>query len=73
MAEDETIDNHILDRFTVQQKLGKGAYGVVWRVEERSTGYTYALKKIFGAFQVRTSELFLTCRTPQTHKEPTEK
>lgn len=30
------------------------AYGVVWRVEELSTGYTYALKKIFGAFQNAT-------------------
>lgn len=30
------------------------AYGVVWRVEERSTGWTLALKKIFGAFQNAT-------------------
>eukprot|EP01127_Copromyxa_protea_P006325 TRINITY_DN16139_c0_g1_i1.p1 TRINITY_DN16139_c0_g1~~TRINITY_DN16139_c0_g1_i1.p1 ORF type:complete len:390 (-),score=118.78 TRINITY_DN16139_c0_g1_i1:46-1176(-) len=54
MSEDEEIDQHIIERFDVQQKLGKGAYGVVWRVEERSTGWTLALKKIFGAFQNAT-------------------
>lgn len=50
MADDEEVDQHILDRFDIQQKLGKGAYGVVWRVKERepADGPTLALKKIFG-------------------------
>eukprot|EP01126_Amoeba_proteus_P013298 TRINITY_DN1562_c0_g1_i10.p1 TRINITY_DN1562_c0_g1~~TRINITY_DN1562_c0_g1_i10.p1 ORF type:complete len:113 (+),score=17.64 TRINITY_DN1562_c0_g1_i10:101-439(+) len=54
MSEDEEVDQHIIERFDIQQKLGKGAYGIVWRVEERATGWTMALKKIFGAFQNAT-------------------
>jgi len=54
MATNEEIDQHILDRFEVQQKLGKGAYGIVWRVEDRETKEVVALKKIFGAFQNAT-------------------
>ena len=27
----ENIEPHILRRFEIQQKLGKGAYGVVWK------------------------------------------
>jgi mitogen-activated protein kinase 15 len=46
MAENE-VDQHILDRFEIQQKLGKGQYGVVWRVQEKTPDYaTFALKKI---------------------------
>lgn len=49
MADDEEVDQHILDRFDIQQKLGKGAYGIVWKVVERSgPGEILALKKIFG-------------------------
>lgn len=36
MAENE-VDQHILDRFEIQQRVGKGQYGVVWRVVERTT------------------------------------
>lgn len=54
MADDEEVDQHILDRFDIQQKLGKGAYGVVWKVKERNGTDTLALKKIFGAFQNAT-------------------
>jgi len=28
----EEIENHILRRFEVAGRLGKGAYGVVWKV-----------------------------------------
>jgi hypothetical protein len=50
MAENE-VDQHILDRFEIQQKLGKGHYGVVWRVQEKNPDYgTFALKKIFDVF-----------------------
>jgi len=50
----EEIDKHITDRFTVNQMLGKGAYGIVWKCEEKTTGEVVALKKIFGAFQNAT-------------------
>jgi mitogen-activated protein kinase 15 len=36
------------------QKLGKGAYGIVWKVKDKETGDTYALKKIFDAFHNTT-------------------
>lgn len=48
------IDKHILERFNVNQMLGKGAYGIVWKCEEKTTGEVIALKKIFGAFQNAT-------------------
>jgi len=50
----EDIDAHILARYDVQQKLGKGAYGIVWKIRDKETGQTLALKKIFGAFQNST-------------------
>jgi len=50
----EEIDAHVLKKYDVQQKLGKGAYGIVWKSVERKTGRTVALKKIFDAFQNAT-------------------
>lgn len=50
----EDIDAHILARYEIQQKLGKGAYGIVWKVRDKESGQTLALKKIFGAFQNST-------------------
>eukprot|EP00212_Chloropicon_laureae_P006727 CAMPEP_0197500706 /NCGR_PEP_ID=MMETSP1311-20131121/61662_1 /TAXON_ID=464262 /ORGANISM="Genus nov. species nov., Strain RCC856" /LENGTH=259 /DNA_ID=CAMNT_0043046461 /DNA_START=42 /DNA_END=818 /DNA_ORIENTATION=- len=50
----EEIDAHVLKKYDVQQKLGKGAYGVVWKSVERKTGRVVALKKIFDAFQNAT-------------------
>jgi len=35
-------------------RKGKGAYGIVWKVREKETNETLALKKIFGAFQNST-------------------
>jgi len=50
----EDIDAHILERYEIQQKLGKGAYGIVWKVRDKETNEILALKKIFGAFQNAT-------------------
>lgn len=50
----EDIDKYILKRFEFIQKLGKGAYGIVWKCIDRQTNETVALKKIFGAFQNAT-------------------
>ena len=50
----EEIDAHVLRKYDIQQKLGKGAYGIVWRSVERKTGRVVALKKIFDAFQNAT-------------------
>ena len=50
----EEIDRHVIKRYDVQQKLGKGAYGIVWRAQDKKTKDVVALKKIFDAFQNST-------------------
>lgn len=53
--ENMEIEKHITDRFNVQQVLGKGAYGIVWKCEDKENGnQVIALKKIFSAFQNAT-------------------
>ena len=47
----ETLDRQILRRYEIIQKIGKGAYGVVWRVLDKQNQQVYALKKSFSAFQ----------------------
>lgn len=56
MSQNQTIqiEAHILKRFTILKKVGSGAYGHVWKVEDKSTKKIYALKKIFDAFQHST-------------------
>merc|ERR1712093_306510 len=49
--ESEEVDRHVLKRCEVGQKLGKGAYGIVWKSVDKKTKETVALKKIFDAFQ----------------------
>ena len=44
----------MLRKYEIVQKLGKGAYGIVWRAVDRKTKETVALKKIFDAFQNAT-------------------
>ena len=50
----ERIDKQITQRYEVLQKIGKGAYGVVWKVMDKVTHRVVALKKIFGAFRNST-------------------
>ncbi|SJK86571.1 Extracellular signal-regulated kinase 2 [Babesia microti strain RI] len=49
-----SIEDHILKRFKILNKLGKGAYGIVWKAIDKTTGETVALKKIFDAFRNST-------------------
>ena len=53
-AMSEEIDRHVTRKYEVVQKLGKGAYGIVWRAQDKKTRETVALKKIFDAFQNAT-------------------
>lgn len=46
----EEIEPHILRKFEIIQKLGKGAYGIVWKAIDRKTKTVIALKKVFDAF-----------------------
>lgn len=50
----EEIDDGILERYQVLAKVGRGAYGVVWRARDRASGQPVALKKVFDAFQNAT-------------------
>lgn len=50
----EELEPHILRKFEILQKLGKGAYGVVWKAIDKQTKQTVALKKVFDAFQNAT-------------------
>lgn len=54
MSGTEDIDKPILRKYEIIQKLGKGAYGIVWKAIEKKTNETVALKKIFDAFQNAT-------------------
>ena len=47
----EEVETHVLARYSLTKKVGSGAYGHVWKVLDKKTNQTLALKKIFDAFQ----------------------
>ncbi|KAM6959187.1 mitogen-activated protein kinase 15 [Aplochiton taeniatus] len=48
------VEDHISLRYEIKRRLGKGAYGIVWKAVDRQTGEVVAVKKIFDAFRNRT-------------------
>lgn len=58
----EEIEPHILKKFEIIEKLGKGAYGIVWKAIDRKMKQVVALKKVLGG-RVRCSMPFTTRRT----------
>jgi len=50
----EEIEKHILRKYEICQKLGKGAYGIVWKAIDKRTRNPVALKKCFDAFRNAT-------------------
>eukprot|EP00915_Cephaloidophora_sp_WS-2016_P003846 GHVH01005209.1.p1 GENE.GHVH01005209.1~~GHVH01005209.1.p1 ORF type:complete len:355 (-),score=36.24 GHVH01005209.1:356-1420(-) len=54
MSANDEVDRHVLKKYELNLKLGKGAYGIVWKATDRRTGIVVALKKIFDAFQNAT-------------------
>jgi hypothetical protein len=44
------IDEHISKRFDIQKRLGKGAYGIVWKAIDRKTKDVVAVKKNIRRF-----------------------
>ena len=48
------VDTHILRYYEIQKRLGKGAYGIVWKATDKRTKEVVALKKIFDAFRNQT-------------------
>lgn len=49
-----TIIIAIISVSLLKQRLGKGAYGIVWKAVDRRTNETLAVKKIFDAFRDET-------------------
>ncbi|XP_059496982.1 mitogen-activated protein kinase 15 [Stegostoma tigrinum] len=48
------VDDHINRKYQLKRRLGKGAYGIVWKAIDRQTGEVVAVKKIFDAFRNQT-------------------
>ncbi|XP_011206273.2 extracellular signal-regulated kinase 7 [Bactrocera dorsalis] len=48
------IDENISKMFDIKKRLGKGAYGIVWKALDKRTNETVAVKKIFDAFRDET-------------------
>lgn len=50
----DEVDKHVLRKYEISQKLGKGAYAVVFKAVDKKAKDTVAVKKIFDAFQNAT-------------------
>mmetsp|Transcript_1225 Transcript_1225/g.2434 ORF Transcript_1225/g.2434 Transcript_1225/m.2434 type:complete len:264 (+) Transcript_1225:192-983(+) len=50
----EDIERHVVRKFEICQRLGKGAYGIVWKAIEKRSRAVIALKKCFDAFRNAT-------------------
>ena len=48
------IEPHIKKKYEILQKLGKGAYGVVWKALDKKKKKIVAVKKVFDAFHNAT-------------------
>ncbi|NWV81976.1 MK15 kinase, partial [Dasyornis broadbenti] len=48
------VEPLVCHKYEIKRRLGKGAYGIVWKAIDRKTGETVAVKKIFDAFRNRT-------------------
>ncbi|XP_051872985.1 mitogen-activated protein kinase 15 isoform X3 [Pristis pectinata] len=48
------VDERISRKYQLKRRLGKGAYGIVWKAIDRQTGEVVAVKKIFDAFRNQT-------------------
>ncbi|CAD8137015.1 unnamed protein product [Paramecium octaurelia] len=46
----EIIDQSILKKYEILTKIGKGAYGIVWKAKDIKSQKIVALKKVFDAF-----------------------
>jgi len=54
MSSVEEVDKHVLRKYEISQKLGKGAYAVVFKAMDKKNKDIVAIKKIFDAFQNAT-------------------
>jgi len=54
MSASDELDKQVARCYEIQQRVGKGAYGIVWKAISVETGEVVAVKKIFDAFQNAT-------------------
>ena len=47
----DRIDPSVLERYPVKEKIGQGAYGIVYSATDRFTGETVCLKKAFDCYR----------------------
>lgn len=47
----QDLDENVTRTFIVDKRLGKGAYGIVWKVKRKTSNENFALKKVFDAFR----------------------
>jgi mitogen-activated protein kinase 15 len=59
------VDTHILKYYDIQKRLGKGAYGIVWKATDKRSNDIVALKKIFDAFRNQTDAQVRTTNSVQ--------
>ena len=64
----EEIEPHILKKYEIVEKLGKGAYGIVWKAVDRKLKQVVALKKV-TCLRCRCLMLFTMQRTLSVHSE----
>jgi len=48
------VEQHVSERYDIKRRLGKGAYGIVWKAIDKKSQEVVALKKIFDAFRNAT-------------------
>lgn len=51
---DNEIESQLTRKYLIKKRLGKGAYGIVWKAIDRKSLEVVALKKIFDAFRNAT-------------------
>ena len=62
----EEIEPHILKKYEIVEKLGKGAYGIVWKAVDRKLKQVVALKKV----ELRSCRCLMPFTMRLTPKEP---
>jgi len=50
----DELEKHVYKKYDIITKLGKGAYGIVWKAVDKRTKHVVALKKCFDAFRNAT-------------------
>ncbi|VDM30775.1 unnamed protein product [Hydatigera taeniaeformis] len=51
---DHEVEKHVCRNFEILKRIGKGAYGIVWKARHKKSNTYVALKKIFDAFRNKT-------------------